>query len=463
MAGLSAAWQLERSKFRGVELFELEQQTGGNSRYTQYPETNAPWGAHYLPVPTRESRAVRALLEDMDLLSAKGFDERHLCHPQRERLWYGEKWHDGLVPMKALGNVERLQLESFRTEIQEWQNYRDDKGHKAFAVPLAASSNHPELRRLDSISFAKYAESRAWNTPFIQWLLEYATRDDYGAGLDQVSAWAGLHYFACRDGGEFRDSDAVFVWPEGNGKLTDFMRSSVSYPIHTRQLVLRVRPGDIVEIDILNLDTDKLARIRAEKCLYCLPSFQRSHHFESEPRFAGQHAPWVTANLVLKQSPRELTKYSEPAWDNVLYGSRSLGYVVATHQSKAMSNRGQVVWTWYRSFPNEKPSEVRKKLLASNWDFWRDQILEDLSEAHPNIREVTRQIDVALFGHGMLTPTVGMIFGEELERARRPKKNVWFAHADLSGMSIFEEAQYRGVLAAEQLMSNCGQSFSSLL
>ena len=30
--------------------------------------------------------------------------------------------------------------------------------------------------------------------------LDYACRDDYGAGLDTVSAWAGLHYFACRHG-----------------------------------------------------------------------------------------------------------------------------------------------------------------------------------------------------------------------------------------------------------------------
>jgi hypothetical protein len=26
---------------------------------------------------------------------------------------------------------------------------------------------------------------------------------------------------------------------------------------------------------------------------------------------------------------------------------------------------------------------------------------------------------------------------------------MWFAHSDMSGISIFEEAQYRGVLAAQ--------------
>jgi hypothetical protein len=30
--------------------------------------------------------------------------------------------------------------------------------------------------------------------------VNHACRDDYGTGSAMVSAWAGIHYFACRDG-----------------------------------------------------------------------------------------------------------------------------------------------------------------------------------------------------------------------------------------------------------------------
>ena len=135
---------------------------------------------------------------------------------------------------------------------------------------------------------------------------------------------------------------------------------------------------------------------------------------------------------------------------------------MAAHQTKAMSNQGENVWTWYRAFPNRDPSEVRKELLESRWEYWRDEILSDLETVHPDIAEVTSRIDVALFGHGMITPAVGYVWGEESARARQPKQNLWFAHSDLSGISVFEEAQYRGVLAAQQLMKDSGRSFLDL-
>ena len=467
ISGLSAAWHLHRSGCQGVELFELQKQAGGNSRSASYSASQAPWAAHYLPVPTRESRAVRELLKEMGLMSQGqdgkvSYNERHLCHPLQERLWYRGRWYESLLPTEDLSAPEVEQWSDFQSDIERWRKWRDKEGKKAFAIPLAESSADPEVRELDNISFAAYAEQKGWTAPFVCWLLEYATRDDYGASPEQVSAWAGLHYFACRDGGDFRDDDAIFVWPEGNGHLADYLRNSLPYPIHTRQLITAVRPGSPVEIDVLDLDQREHLRIEARRCLYCLPSFQRPYHFTDEPAFEGHYAPWVTANLVLSRAPKERSIYSEPAWDNVVFGSESLGYVVASHQTKAMSNQGENVWTWYRAFPGRDPAEVRKELLESKWEYWRDQILSDLETVHPDISEVTSRIDVALFGHGMITPKVGFIWGEESARARQPKPNVWFAHSDLSGISVFEEAQYRGVLAAQQLMADSGRSFQNL-
>jgi hypothetical protein len=40
---------------------------------------------------------------------------------------------------------------------------------------------------------------------------------------------------------------------------------------------------------------------------------------------------------------------------------------------------------------------------------------------------------------------------------------VVFAHSDMSGISIFEEAQYRGVAAAETVLRRMSKTFASSL
>jgi hypothetical protein len=40
---------------------------------------------------------------------------------------------------------------------------------------------------------------------------------------------------------------------------------------------------------------------------------------------------------------------------------------------------------------------------------------------------------------------------------------IQFAHADVSGLSLFEEANYRGVLAAERTLARLGVSYASSL
>ena len=56
-------------------------------------------------------------------------------------------------------------------------------------------------------------------------------------------------------------------------------------------------------------------------------------------------------------------------------------------------------------------------------------------------------------GHAMVRPTVGFLGSEERKTlANHSAGNIWFANSDLSGISIFEEAQYRGVRAADRAL-----------
>jgi hypothetical protein len=55
-------------------------------------------------------------------------------------------------------------------------------------------------------------------------------------------------------------------------------------------------------------------------------------------------------------------------------------------------------------------------------------------------------------GHAMIRPAVGSIFSEARRRLKRLNDRILFGNSDLSGISIFEEAQYDGVEAAEKVL-----------
>ena len=128
---------------------------------------------------------------------------------------------------------------------------------------------------------------------------------------------------------------------------------------------------------------------------------------------------------------------------------------MATHQSHAFRPE-RTVWTWYHALAEGTPSAGRELLLRRSWADWRDFILADLERAHPDIRACVRRIDVMRMGHAMVRPTPGFLADPvrgALAEARGP---VFYAHSDLSGLSLFEEAQYRGIVAADRALAFVG-------
>ena len=68
ISGLSAGWKLDKAGFGEFEILELESEIGGNSRFGENQVSPYPWGAHYVPIPTKESRAVRELFEELGVI-----------------------------------------------------------------------------------------------------------------------------------------------------------------------------------------------------------------------------------------------------------------------------------------------------------------------------------------------------------------------------------------------------------
>ena len=135
---------------------------------------------------------------------------------------------------------------------------------------------------------------------------------------------------------------------------------------------------------------------------------------------------------------------------------------MATHQSlraqPALEER--TVWTYYLPLASQAPAAARQTLVARGWHDWVEDIIADLARAHPDIRDCVSRVDVRRMGHAMVRPVPGFLTSPERRRLAGPDAGgpprVYFANSDLSGLSLFEEAQYRGVTAADRALAAVG-------
>lgn len=460
MGGLSAAWRLDALRHTDWTLLELSSRTGGNARSAEYPglqQQRAPWGAHYVPVPSKDAVHVRQLFRELGVLSGDDtWDERVLCHSPQERIWQHGRWHEGLDPLDAASPAARAQFARFEAAITEWRasgmfQVPSALGHAERASAARGAGVRARTARdvlaLDAITADQWMRQQGFDAPALRWWVEYGTRDDYGASLTQASAWAAVHYFAGRE----REEIGPLTWPEGNDYIARALTAKLAGPrdasghsrIRTDSPVVRVTRRGTQWV----LDTPQ-ERVVADAVIWSAPLFLLPRICEGvTPPVSLEYAPWVVANLVLDGAPDE--RGAPPAWDNVIYGSRALGYVNAQHQQLGRGTR-ELIWTWYHAVVEGAAKESRTWLQQQPWHYWRDTIIADLRRAHPDIGERLLRIDVMRWGHAMARPTPGTLQRVAALQAWSPAPRLFIAHADLSNLSLFEEAQWHGVHAAQQ-------------
>ena len=471
VAGLAAARALRRAGIEDFVLLEQEDAAGGNSRSGAVAGIACPLGAHYLPVPGDDSHEVQDLLEELGLRQRVSgrwrYDERHLCHSPQERVFFEGEWHDGLLPVQGIGATALAQYRLFGQRVEALQT------ETRFVIPTLRAPLTPTLLALDAVPFATWLDREGFDEPHLRWYLDYCCRDDYGAAAAHVSAWAGIHYFASRHGfhapgDDNAERDAVLTWPEGNGWLTRQLAEPLGDRLKAGHAVTRIaetRHG--VEVDAYDVASASPVRWQAERCIVALPVFIAARVVESPPQrlrdAAAQvkYAPWLVANAHLR-APLADRPGAAPSWDNVVYGTRGLGYVDARHQTLDPTP-GPTVLSWYRPLgpSGHDAMDGRRQLQDRPWTAWRDELLAELSVPHPDIGALTTRIDITRYGHAMAIPTPGLLKQIGLQRpsavrnqlsnkeqGRIVSGRLAFAHADWSGYSIFEEAFIRGHCAA---------------
>ncbi|MBT9595285.1 MAG: FAD-dependent oxidoreductase [Vitreoscilla sp.] len=456
IAGLSALRALVRAGHHDAQLLELEDEAGGNSRGHVLRGRPCPVGAHYLPLPGPQARGVSEWLHEIGLLRHELGrtvpDERHLCHSPQERLFMAGAWQDGLLPSAEGRPATLAQYRAFGQRVGHLQR------SLGFAVPSHRAPWTAGHAALDAETFATWLAREGLGDERLLAHLDYACRDDYGAGLATVSAWAGIHYFASRHGfhapgDEAEAPDAVFTWPEGNAWLVRQLAAPHAARIHTGRTVWRVDEGRHgVEVTAWNDATQQAESWSAPQVVVALPLFVAARVVVSplpalaKAVAATRYAPWLVTNLHL-DGPVLDRPGAPPSWDNVAYapaGSTSaLGYVDATHQSLVPLRDGTLL-TAYHALPESQ----RAQLLGESAGRWAQRVVADLAATlHPDLPRRVRQADLMRHGHAMRIPAPGTRGDPALAALRQARGRLRFAHADLAGYSVFEEAFEAGVEA----------------
>ena len=480
VAGLAAARALRLRGQRDFALLELEDSAGGNARSGAVGGIVCPLGAHYLPVPGDDAPQVQDLLEEMGLRQRLAgrwvVDERHLCHSPQERLFFNGQWQDGLLPVQGVEPQTLAQYQTFAALVEQ------ERKAGRWSIPIRNWAVTPVQRALAAITFVAYLDRHGLTDAPLRWYLDYCCRDDYGAGIATVSAFAGVHYFASRHGfhapgTEGAEREAVLTWPQGNAWLTQQLATPLGERLYTGRVVLRIantRSG--VEVDALNTATQALERWQARMAVVALPLHVAARVVQNPPDFlvgAGQrvvHAPWLVANLHLRE-PLHDRPGAAPSWDNVLYGDSvatpGLGYVDARHQS-LQSVPGATVLTYYRALGDVAGGALagRQLLLHKPWAAWRNEIIAELSQAHPDLAGKVTQLEITRYGHAMAVPVPNSEGQMGLQRPSNKRSQLsnkehiskepalaWehlrFAHSDWAGYSVFEEAFAAGHAAVD--------------
>ena len=465
VAGLSAGWTLVEAGFTDFRLLELEDQVGGNARNGRNRVSAFPLGAHYLPVANREARALQHLLRRLGMITGDKdgvplYDPEQLCADLQERLFWKGSWQEGLIPRTGLTPRDRTDLAAFEAAMRAFSARTGSDGKPAFALPIAYSSRDPDLLALDRTSFSQWLDAQGWHSPVLRAHVRYCMRDDYGTEPGLVSAWAGVHYFAGRRGWAADGaSDNELTWPEGNGRLVRRIAEHFPDRITQGRIVHRVTcDGAHVLVDSFDVAANATIRTRARAAILAMPHFVAARACpELGSAAAYSYAPWLIANITVERLPAG--KGVPLAWDNVSSTSDSLGYVVATHQGPAAINAASVL-TWYLPLSTMEPAAARRLLVERPADDWKRIVRDDLLGMHPDMADAIRRIDLWRWGHAMIRPTPGFLWSE---RPAEPAPPLFLAHSDQSGLSLFEEAHYHGVRAAEGAMRHLHHPFESLL
>jgi len=464
ISGLSAARHLLQHGITDFILLDLEKEVGGNAKSDSNEVSAFPWGAHYIPIPNNNLTEYISFLNECGIIKTiddskiPEYKEEYLCFDPEERLFINGRWQEGLIPHFGLSAQDIAQMDLFLKQMNVYRYAVGTDNKEAFAIPVNQSSKDVAYLSLDSITMKEWMLKNGFESDYLHHYVNYCTKDDFGTPHHKISAWAGIHYFAARKGTATNATYSdVLTWPEGNGFLVNKLKLICRQQTKTSCLATKIALQDNkVMVDYFDAAAQKYVAVEASQCIVAAPQFIASRLINNEERTAAiknnfNYSPWMVANIKVNELKQK--EGAPTSWDNVIYDSDSLGYIDATHQQLQLYKSKRNL-TYYMPLCTTDAVTERKQAQEKTQQDWVKIICNDLKRIHEDIEEQTEEINVMIWGHAMIQPLPGFISGEARHQMSQSINNrIHFAHTDIAGISIFEEAFYQGLDAAKKIIA----------
>ena len=252
--------------------------------------------------------------------------------------------------------------------------------------------------------------------------------------------------------------ESLYAWGEETGSNTvevyiHHLRKKLGNTIQPATALRHMeKTGSGYRLHFFNHATQSVEVCIARKVIFAAPKFVLPWVYpglRSDQRAAAKalvYSPWLTVNLLVNHFGE-----NAPAWDNVMFGSKSLGYVVAEHQRAGKLPHARTL-TFFHAFDEDDTLQSRRRLLQMTEHEALQMALDDVGRAHPQVNEFVESACIYRWAHAMVRPTPGFLARMRGGLLEKIDENFYGAHSDVSGMSNFEEAQYRGVMAARRVL-----------
>jgi protoporphyrinogen oxidase len=454
LSGLVTAYRLQKLGVKNVLVLEKEEPAGGFARLDGPADAAFAQASAYTVYPYNDNLIELytdlGIVTGLDADGAAILDEKYVLDtPVNNSFidgkWYAEPWDAGIDELPYPADV-RADMKAFRDDMNKWYVYADAGGKFGFDTPTDASTEDADVRALDDVTFADYITvTKGWSPKVVEFYTPYC-RSAFGADPDKLSAWAGINFF----GSEFQPSMSQ---PGGNAHLAiAFAKKVGAANIKTKCFVLRIK-NEGAEVHVSYLEGDVVKTVRAKTAVYAGPRYLAKYVLPDLVAAGRDEAkdfhytPYIVANVHVTKTPAGL------GYDNWIQEPNFFTDIVLADWSgledpaKASLDRPNTLSCYC---PLIGPGK-RAELLATPFEDYETQVLDDLEKVFPGIRETVTAVDLYRWGHAMLAAGKGFIFGASRVGSQKPEGLISFANHDVDGLPAFENAVGAAYRAADEV------------
>ncbi|TAG92152.1 MAG: hypothetical protein EAZ20_02750 [Bacteroidetes bacterium] len=443
IAGLTACSKLKNKDFL---LVEIDEQLGGTASAFNYEKTVFGQGAHYdLAYPTYFGEEVLQFWEDMKIISFDKLtsywqfnDKKYMISAEKE----GYCFDKGIFRDDVLPDVPET-----KKLVKLFEGF--DKKMK-----LPTRLIDKEFHYLNELSFENYLKKNIELNETLRQAFDYQMLDDFGGTSDEVSALAGVYYYASRP--YYDETKMIFSPPEGNFYFIQKMASQIpKEKILTSHLVKKIKEQkDGFEVEIIDVKNKKIKIVQTKKIVYAAPKHTLKYIFPNDyPLFNQQlQSPWLVLNFVLKDNFITAKNYwqNEMITDDLRKPVRFLGFVDSETQG-GEENTKRVLSAYYTFKPDYRavlgnPKEFDYQKLAEETI---EKIAKYFHLTKPLFTPYIEAIFGKIMGHAMPVPNLNYLFKNPNEQ--RKNKNIVYAGVDVARLPLMLEATDSGLEAIKML------------